>query len=120
MTRDEFERKIVEKAQSDATFRSALMADPKGTLQAELQTLQAGITLPEGLKVTVVEESPSQLYLRIPAAASTEMAEAEMAGMTGGAGTPAGATIIVALDITAVVTPSPTYVVIAGPPVVVV
>lgn len=49
MNRDELERKIIEKAQSDPAFRSALQADPKGAVQAALETLQdaGGSTLSE-------------------------------------------------------------------------
>lgn len=91
------------------------MADPKGALQAELQSLQAGVTLPDNLKVSVVEESPTQIYLRIPAAVSTEMAEAELAAMAGGAGpsVPTTGIVVVSLDVTAVVAPV-AYVVVAG------
>lgn len=118
MTRDEFEAKIVAKAGQDEAFRKALLADPKGTLQKELQELKTGITLPESLQVNVVEESPNQLYLRLPVAKTGNLSEAELAGVAGGAGQqPPPVTAAIAIDVTAVTTAVTTgpAVVVSGP-----
>lgn len=103
MNREEFERQIVAKSQKDPAFRQALLADPKATLQAELQSLKAGVTLPAELKVSVVEESASHIYLRIPAAVHGTLSEKELVAMSGGASEPPPALItgVMALDVTA-------------------
>lgn len=117
MTREEFERQLVEKAQKDAAFRSKLISDPKGTLEAELQSVKAGISLPANLKVTVVEESADHIYLRLPAAASTAMTEQELVATAGGAGDqPPPASIVVGLDVVVTVAPpDPMAVIVVAP-----
>ena len=121
MTRDEFEAKIVAKAGQDEAFRKALLADPKGTLQKQLEELKAGISLPANPKVTVVEEAHDQLYLRLPMKKSGDLSDAELAGVAGGAGQQPPPVTVASLDVTAVVG-GPTQVVttVAGPNVVVV
>lgn len=116
MTREEFERQLVEKAQKDAAFRSKLISDPKGTLEAELQSVKAGIALPANLKVTVVEESADHIYLRLPASASTTMSEQELVATAGGAGDqPPPASIVVGLDVVVTVAPGPEVGVVLTP-----
>jgi hypothetical protein len=128
MTRDEFEKQIIVKALKDAAFREELKKDPKGILHRELQNVKAGITLPDNLKVTVVEETPDHIYLRLPVAPSSTMNEKELAGMTGGSSQPTvNAVQAVSIDITtavsidvSAVSVTATEVVISGGPVVVV
>jgi len=63
-TREEFELRLTQRANDDAQFRSALFADPKGTLEREI-----GQKLGPTVRVHVVEESKDDLYvvLRRPA-----------------------------------------------------
>lgn len=92
MDRKQFEARIIAKAWQDAEFRQALESDPKGTLSRELEVFQPGAKLPENLKVTVLEETPEQLYLVIPnnpTAASGALDDASLEAVAGGAAPPA-------------------------------
>ena len=60
-SRQEFEADLVERAAKDDAFRQALIDDPKGTLQREL-----GTPLPDAASVTVLEETPTGVYLVLP------------------------------------------------------
>ena len=115
MKREEFEARIVAKAQADSAFYEALKSDPKGTLQKELQEIKSGVTLPDGIKVTVLEESPCQIYIRLPIR-SDKLSDAELSSVAGGAGGPVPVQVNVAmqLDVTAVVAPSVGVVVAPG------
>lgn len=66
MDRKQFEARLVAKAWKDEQFRKALKADPRGTLLAELEALHSSAALPANVKVTVLEETPEQVYLVIP------------------------------------------------------
>ena len=59
--RQRLETRLIEKAWQDETFRAALLADPKGVIEAEL-----GQALPRGITVKVVEETADTLYIRLP------------------------------------------------------
>jgi hypothetical protein len=77
-TRQESEAKIVKKALTDAGFRSALLANPKAALEAEL-----GVKLPASLNVTVVQESPNSAFLVLPhSGGGQELSEEELRGTT--------------------------------------
>lgn len=115
MKREEFEAHIVSKAQQDPAYYEALKKDPKGTLQKELQEIKSGVTLPDSLKVSVVEETPEQIYLRLPIRTDT-LSEAELSSVAGGAGQQVN--VAMQLDVTAVVAPGVpvvTTVVVNGP-----
>ena len=126
MTRQEFEARIVAKASADEAFRKALLADPKATLQAELQEIKSGVTLPADLKVSVVEETHSHIYLRLPIQAAGELTEEQLMSVSGGAGSqPVAVAVVtvgpgpVSIDVTAVVAPAVTVVVAPGPNIIV-
>lgn len=55
-------RKIIAKCWADETFRQQLLADPAATLKAE------GVPVPDGVSVTVLEDSASTRHLVLPAA----------------------------------------------------
>jgi hypothetical protein len=57
-TREEFELALSARAATDATFKKALFADPKSTLEREI-----GQQLGPAVRVHVVEETPSDLYV---------------------------------------------------------
>jgi len=62
-SRAEMERRLIERALEDETFRQRLLDDPKGAVEQEL-----GSALPEGVEVRVVEESSDTIYLVLPSA----------------------------------------------------
>ncbi len=98
MKREEFEAKIYAKAASDPAFLAALRANPKAALQKELTELKADVTLPDNLQVNLVEESPQQIFLRLPVLPG-QLSEADLAGVSGGAGGGAVVTTAVMLDV---------------------
>ncbi len=51
--------RVVAKAWADKTFKQRLLADPKAVLQEE------GISVPEGVEVRVVEETPHRHQLKV-------------------------------------------------------
>jgi hypothetical protein len=59
--RPEIERRIIDRAQSDAEFRARLIADPRAAL-AEL----LGVEVPAFIEVAVVEERPDLLCIVLP------------------------------------------------------
>lgn len=72
--------RIVERAQTDETFRSQLKANPRQAVESEL-----GITIPANLTVRVVEESNDEFYIVLPPRDSSgELSDAELAGVAGG------------------------------------
>ena len=54
--------RILTKAEDDSDFRTRLLADPKGTVEAEL-----GVTTPDALTFHVHEETATDLHLILPA-----------------------------------------------------
>ncbi len=64
--RRELENHLINRALRDDAFRRRLIADPKGAVRGEIERLQLAISLPEGLKIRVLEESPDTLYLILP------------------------------------------------------
>lgn len=66
MDRKQFEARLVAKAWKDEKFLHALKTDPRGTLLAELEALHSAAALPANVRVTVLEETPEQVYLVIP------------------------------------------------------
>jgi len=77
--------KLILKAWKDPAFREALRSDPRGVLQREL-----GAVLPGYLQIEVVEETPTKVFLVIPAAPpaldGTELSDAELGAVAGGVG----------------------------------
>ncbi|NMG07809.1 NHLP leader peptide family natural product precursor [Brasilonema sp. UFV-L1] len=80
MTRKEIEEKLITRAWQDASFKQELLSNPQAAFEKE------GITLPESIKVTVVEESPSSFYLVLPTQPSetAELSETELESVAGG------------------------------------
>ena len=74
--------RITERAAKDPAFRRDLLADPKGVLAREL-----AVTLPDFLEVQVVEETPTKVFLVLPAtpvAAGAELSDAQLEAVAGG------------------------------------
>ena len=65
------------RAAADADFRRALVADPRGTVEAEI-----GIQMPGGLELKVHEETNDELHLVLPA--SMKLTPNELARVSGG------------------------------------
>src|SRR5688572_5274273 len=81
-TRHEIEAELIERAAKDEAFRRALVDDPRGTLEREV-----GVRVPEGISLTVREESPTTLYLVLPSAPRREggeLSDTELEGVAGG------------------------------------
>ncbi|HPZ43894.1 MAG TPA: NHLP leader peptide family RiPP precursor [Bacillota bacterium] len=60
LTREELEKKIIKKAQSDHNFKKFLMEKPHEAIA------QFGVQVPEEVEVRVVEESANVVYLVVP------------------------------------------------------
>jgi hypothetical protein len=70
--RHALEASLVERAWSDSDFRQRLLRSPRETIEAEL-----GLTLPPGVEIRVLEETPTLSYLVIPLS-PTEVEEREL------------------------------------------
>ena len=70
---------IITRAVEDQSFREQLTADPRGPLDRELD---GGV--PGNVRITVLQETPDQVYLVLPAHASKELTADELAGAAGG------------------------------------
>ncbi len=69
---------VMAQAVSDPAFRGRLIADPVPTMQA------AGMTVPDGVKVTVVENTDTLVHLVLPAAGTQELTDQELDAVIGG------------------------------------
>jgi hypothetical protein len=71
---------VADKAK-DASFRKALMADPKASLEKAL-----GAEIPASVKVKVIEESADTVYLVLPAVTKegAELDDAQLEKVAGG------------------------------------
>ena len=70
--------KIIAKAWRDPAFKSALIANPTAALKAE------GIDVPDGMAVTVVENTDKQVHLVLPPVPTDEIPDEELDGIVGG------------------------------------
>jgi hypothetical protein len=61
-TRRDFEAKLIARASSDESFRERLKTDPHAAVAEE-----TGMTVPESVSIQVLEETPQQAYIVIPA-----------------------------------------------------
>ncbi|WP_034640854.1 NHLP leader peptide family RiPP precursor [Desulfovibrio inopinatus] len=59
--RNQITQQIIAKVQEDASFKKALLSNPQTALQETF-----GIAVPEKISITVLEETPEQLYLVLP------------------------------------------------------
>lgn len=89
MNRQEFEARIIAKAWKDEAFRKRLLCEPNAVLADELAALQEDAKLPSDLKVTVLEESPDQIYMVLPVNPQDfhdgELSEDQLLAVAGGA-----------------------------------
>jgi hypothetical protein len=68
-------------AVSDPVFRMRLTADPVATMKA------AGIAIPDGVAVKVVENTETLLHLVLPAVGTHELTDQDLEAVAGGVGT---------------------------------
>ena len=78
-TRKEIEQQILERAMKDEDFRNKLQSDPKSTVEELF-----GTKLPDSLNIHVNCETPTDIYITLPASASGELSEKELSGISGG------------------------------------
>jgi hypothetical protein len=84
-----FEQRLIGKALSDEAFARELKEHPRAVLERELAEERPGIRLPEQVRVEVLQETPSTVYLVLPprpaARPQGELADAELERVAGGA-----------------------------------
>ena len=72
-TAAEMKTRILTRASEDGDFRARLIADPKGTVTAEI-----GIAIPEEFDIAVHEDSATTAHLVLPPSPVLTEAELEM------------------------------------------
>jgi hypothetical protein len=65
-TRREMEAHLITKAWKDEAFRKRLVANPATVLESEFPHMLKDGKYPDGVKLTVLEETPEQKYLVLP------------------------------------------------------
>jgi hypothetical protein len=81
LTREEIEKKAIEKAWEDENFKKNLMEKPHQAIA------QIGVNVPEKIDIKVVEESAGVLYLVLPVNPETlagELSDENLDGVAGG------------------------------------
>lgn len=78
--RREMEARIIARAWKDEAFAQELRSNPKAAIEKEVGKL------PDAIQIQVVEESPTNLYLVLPAKPSSkmELSDAELDSVAGG------------------------------------
>jgi hypothetical protein len=76
-TANEMKAQILSRADEDGAFRSLLMTDPRAAVADE-----TGLTVPDGFKLVVHEDSATTAHLVLPP--SPELTEADLALAAGG------------------------------------
>jgi hypothetical protein len=70
--------KIIAKAWRDPAFKAALIANPAAALKAE------GLDVPDGMVVSVVENTDKQFHLVLPPVPSDELSDEALDAVAGG------------------------------------
>jgi hypothetical protein len=71
---------VMAQAAGDPAFRMRLMADPVATMRA------AGIAIPDGVTVKVVENTDTLMHLVLPAVGVHELTDQDLEAIAGGGG----------------------------------
>lgn len=77
LSRKDAEAKLIAKAQTDQSFRQALLTNSKAAIEQELGTII------EDFQVKVIEETADTLYLVLPAI-EPELSETDLDSVAGG------------------------------------
>jgi hypothetical protein len=72
------EGKIIARAWRDPAFKAKLIADPHATLK------EAGVTVPAGVTVKVVENSDTHVHLVLPPKPTSELSDSALDQVAGG------------------------------------
>jgi hypothetical protein len=70
--------RLVARAMKDKAFRTRLLADPMATLK------EAGVALPEGMTVRVVENTAKVVHMVLPASVDDQLSDAELERIAAG------------------------------------
>jgi hypothetical protein len=72
---------VMAQADNDPAFRQLLIADPVATMKA------AGMAIPDGVAVKVVENTDTVMHLVLPAVGTHELTDQDLEAVAGGVGT---------------------------------
>lgn len=75
-TAEDMQRRLMDRAAVDATFRQQLVSDPRGAIRSEL-----GVDVPEGIQIQVHENDSETLHLALPA---NELGEEQLEAIAAG------------------------------------
>ena len=75
--RDEIERALLDKAESDDSFRALLLENPNDAVREALS-----LNIPSNVTLKVHEEDATSIHLVLPA--SSQLSEEELASIAGG------------------------------------
>jgi Nitrile hydratase, alpha chain len=83
-SREQMERRLLQRSLQDDAFRQRLLEDPKGAVEQEL-----GTRLPEDVRVVAVEETADTIYLVVPFRSAEgqevgELSDRELEAVAGG------------------------------------
>jgi hypothetical protein len=79
ISRADVEDLILAKVAEDPAFAASLKADPKAVLSEMF-----GTKLPADLQISVFQETPTHLMLRLPGPVSDELSDSVLEGVAGG------------------------------------
>ena len=86
MTRQEVIQKIIARAADDSAYKQELINNPKAVLAQE------GFNIPDDIKVTVLEETPTHFTVVLPITPkANELSESDLESVAGGAAATQGA-----------------------------
>jgi hypothetical protein len=71
-------QEVIKRADSDPQFRNRLKSNPAAACK------EAGVSLPAGTTVKVIERQPTEVYHILDAVANGELDDAELAAVAGG------------------------------------
>jgi hypothetical protein len=69
----------IARALKDKTFKARLMGDPTATLK------EAGVDVPDGLAIKVVENTANQVYMVLPDSGDDQLSDIELERVAAGA-----------------------------------
>jgi hypothetical protein len=80
--REELETALIEKAASNSGFRTAVLTDPKGTIQK-----QFGLSFADQCRVYVHEETPTEFHVVLPIQLQGDLSDDALESVAGGVAT---------------------------------